>query len=438
MSHQPKIAFCTTCKGRVQHLQKTLPQNLKDNEGYPDLVFVVLDYGDPWLKDFLQAHHEKDLASCRLVVYSFKTDGPFRMAHAKNLAHRAGILEAADVLVNLDADNFTGPGFAQYLAGQLQRPNVFCSPGAIKGKGKKLRGCGGRIAVTKPAFLNAGGYDEKYGTWASDDKDFVGRLKRLGYEGVEIDLQYLQSIPHGDGLRFKEYPHIRETAGSDELEIDASTATVANYGELGCGLVIRNWQEEINLQPVPTRIFGVGLHKTATNSLNAALNLLGYDSVHWRSPKLAKAIWWEMKSQGRSLEVERHYATSDLPIALLYKELDHAYPGSKFILTLRDEEKWLASVQNHWSYERNPWRKSWDGDCFTHRVHGMFYGATEPTTEAFLATYRGHSRDVLAYFKGRKDLLVMDMDQGAGWRELCGFLGNKVPNVPYPKEFKTK
>lgn len=40
-----RVAFATTCKGRLEHLSRTLPQNLASNADYRDCVFVVLDYG---------------------------------------------------------------------------------------------------------------------------------------------------------------------------------------------------------------------------------------------------------------------------------------------------------------------------------------------------------------------------------------------------------
>src|SRR5215469_11906059 len=123
------IAFCTTCKNRTSHLRQTLPSNLADNADYPDCKFVVLDYNSrDDLLDYLVAHHARDIASGRLVVYSMPPPGgveiPFRMAHAKNMAHRCGILEGATILVNLDADNFTGPGFAGYVAEEMA-PDAF-------------------------------------------------------------------------------------------------------------------------------------------------------------------------------------------------------------------------------------------------------------------------------------------------------------------------
>ena len=182
-----RIAFCTTCKGRAQHLKMTLPQNLIDNEDYPNAVFIVLDYGSQddllaWLKrDFTKA-----IEQGRIVVYSMNNGGPFQMAHAKNVAHRCGILEHADILVNLDADQYAGKGAATYLAHAFAtNPRGFLWARMIKGK--LVRGVNGRIAVTTDAFLKVGGYDERFSTWSRDDKDFCARLKRLGYVAYEFD-----------------------------------------------------------------------------------------------------------------------------------------------------------------------------------------------------------------------------------------------------------
>jgi hypothetical protein len=450
---RPRIAFCTTCKNRTQHLEKTLPRNLADNADYPNLVQVVLDYSSQdHLIPYLKLNHIEALLSGRLVVYQFSDPGPFRMAHAKNMAHRLGMMEGADILVNLDADNYTGKGFAGYIAEQFSQVDVFLWSGIIKGQGKRFRGCSGRIVVTPDAFLKTGGYDEKYDTWAPDDKDFNARLQRMGYTAVEIDRRYLEAIPHNDGLRFKEYPHARvfmqagDSSGDPDPYDDPvgavklSGITVANYARLGMGRVRRNLNPKwIELGPIPTRIFGIGMHKTATNSLHQALKLLGYNSAHWESGEWARMVWSEMKQDGRSKSLERYYAASDLPITLLYRELDKAYPGSKFILTVRSEESWLRSVRDHFSYRHNPFRWEWDVYPFTNRIHQVLYGQTGYDALVMLERYRRHNREVREYFRNRPDaLLVMDMETGAGWEELCGFLGKNEPMVPYPKSYVTR
>lgn len=450
---------------------------MADNAGYPNCKFVVLDYCDPGpLRDYLR-RYELAMDQGYLTVYHYFGDrigerdthdgalkwreSPFRMAHAKNMSHRAGILEGADILVNLDADGYTGPNFAQYIADQFnehgkdillqamwnrwveidgtehwltQEPDGSYGPPVPKGSN-------GRMVVTMNAFLKAGGYNEKYDTWGPDDKDFNIRLRRLGYEPRPIARQHLQTILHNDKVRFKDYP---QAAGNKSYEfkigIHDSDETIANFGKVGMGTVFRNYGgEAIELGPIPTRIFGIGMHKTATTSLSRALKILGFDSAHWKDAHWAKAIWKQISQTGKSLTMEKNYALSDLPITLLYKDLDRTYPGSKFILTVRDEQRWLRSARNHWDAERNPFRYQWDDDPFTHRVHQMLYGRKDFDEGVFLERYRRHNAEVREYFRGRpQDLLVMDMDRGAGWQELCGFLKRPEPNVAYPFVFKTE
>jgi len=431
----PRIAFCITCKGRTQHLKLTLPKNLADNVSYPDSVFVLLDYNSADdLKEYIQSEHSDALASGKLVVYSFPSAGVFHMTHAKNMAHRCGMREGGSILVNLDADNFTEPDFSAYIADQFkQEPSGFLWAKMIKGV--LPRGINGRIAVSKHAFLNAGGYDERFDSWSHDDRDFNLRLRRLGYQGRQIHPRFLNAVRHTDKMRFKEYPHRLMESYDEPVDewLMSSDVTIANYGKIGCGTVYRNFSAEaIELAPLPTRIFGIGMHKTATTSLHLAMKILNFDSAHWTSAHWAKAIWLEMKQWGRSNTLERSYHLCDLPIPILFRELDKGYPNSKFILTMLDEEVWVEAARIHWS-PRNRFRAGWDSDPFSHQIHQAIYGQRHFEREVFLARYRQHNAEVLEYFKDRpNDLLVMRMSSGAGWAELCPFVGKPAPNVPYP------
>ena len=439
------ISFCTTCKGRAQHVKRTLPQNLKDN---PSAKFILLNYNSPDdLLVYLQANHARDIESGKLTVYSLMEDGPFAMARAKNLAHRCAMREGADILVNVDADNLTGQCFAAYVQDQFNQaahehkmfghPDIFMWAKMIKGVRK--RGITGRIAMTSRAFLLAGGYDERYATWGPDDWDITVRLERFGFLPVEIDAQYLDAITHKNKVRFKEYPHAEPPDDVTEQELyPPNDRTVVNFGNIGCGTVYRNFDfaTPIELKPLPTRIFGIGMQKTATTSLHTALDLLGFDSAHWESGSWAKAILQEMRKKGRSITLEKHYALCDLPIAILYKELDRAYPGSKFILTVRDEVDWLASAKAHWTYEHNPHRTDWDEYPAANIIHQATYGQTHFDAEVMLSRYKRHNAEVREYFRNRPaDLFVMNMSKGAGWNELCYFVDRPVPSIPYPRSY---
>jgi len=364
------------------------------------------------------------------------------MAHAKNMAHRCAMLEGGDILVNVDADNYAGRGFDEWLVRQFQgSSDIFAWPRMVKeGEGRLPKGISGRIGVSRTSFLLAGGYDEKYTTHSPDDKDFDARLRRLGIDRREIPPHFLQAILHNDKMRFKDYPHALTAAVGEESAISPD-ATVVNGGNIGCGKVWRNFgPEPIEIKPLPCRIFGIGLHKTGTTSLHHAFQILGFKSAHWQTAPWAKTVWREATQNGKSAALEKFYCACDLPIALVYQQLDRAYPGSKFVLTVRDEWSWLTSVRKHWMPEFNQFRYLWDEDVFTHRLHNMLYGRKDFYPTTMLERYRRHNAEVIEYFKGREqDLLVMDMEKGRhGWRELCGFLGLTVPNEPYPHMLKTK
>jgi len=354
------IIFVTTCKGRAQHIEQTLPRNLADNADFPDCKFVVLDYSSQdHLQEYLLNNHAKDIETGRLVVYSYPGAERFHVAHAKNLAARCGLIEGADILVTLDADNYTGPGFARWVADNLTAPRTFLCPdfpliqSLPHGPDRPLRGFAGRLAIRAQDFIKMGGYDETYDTWRGEDIDMISRLLRTGgYTMKHIPTRLLGAIPHSAEVRFAEYPHARQYENRREVKIiDARKETVVNFGRFGLGTVYRNYRwTPIELTPVPTRVFGIGLQKTGTSSLHEAFKILGYDSFHWGEGE-SPVIWHEMQTACRSKMLERWYAACDLPIPLLYKRLDRAYPGSKFILTIRDEGDWLKSVEGLWDAE---------------------------------------------------------------------------------------
>lgn len=434
-----KVAFCTTCRNRTEHLSRTLPRNIANN---PNVLHVVVDYNDPnGLGEHIRKHHAADLEHGRLAYYRYTGHPVFRMAHAKNLAHRCAMREGAQYLVNVDADNFAPPNFGEWAKDTLSYGNTYGWSRMVKeGEGRLPRGISGRIAVTSEAFVLAGGYDERFVAWSSDDKDFNQRVARLGFVGIEVPGRFLDAILHNDKQRFKDYPEARFAPTGEDHCVSDDGPAVVNGGVFGCGTVWRNFSPEpIVIEPLPTRIFGIGMHKTATTSLHHAFGILGLKSAHWQTAPWAKRVWREVTQQGRSPSLEQFYCACDLPIPLIFRELDSAYPGSKFILTVRDEWAWLKSVAKHWNRDHNPFRDSWDTDVFSHRVHNLLYGRKDFDPTTMLERYRRHNAEVLEHFKNRpNDLLVMDVEKGHGWKELCSFLSLPIPTQAYPHMLKTK
>ena len=440
---QPQIVFTTTCKGRAAHVQDTLPRNLADN---PNSRFVLLDYSSrDGLVDYLLTAHGRDIHDGRLTIYSFPTAPVFRMGHAKNMAARCAMLEGADILVTMDADNATRPGFDALVAAHLTEPRVYLAPDfpRIKslphGPGRPQRGYAGRLAIRRQDFLKLGGYDETFDTWRGEDIDLIARMQRIGdFQMDIIPTRYLEAIPHNSKVRFREYPHAQQYETKQEYRnIYDRTETVVNFGQIGCGVVYRNfhYDEPIQLNPLPTRVFGIGMHKTATTSLHDAFKILGYDSFHWETNRKAFVIWQEIRNLGRSPLLERYQTFCDNPFPLVYKELDRAYPGSKFILTTRSLENWLGSVKGLYNPSVNP-HYDWDRQPWTHPIHEALYGRRDFDATTMVNRYVAHNNEVLDYFRDRpQDLLVMRMDDGAGWPDLCQFLDAPIPREPYPRSY---
>ncbi|MEM1320989.1 MAG: sulfotransferase family protein [Bacteroidota bacterium] len=184
------------------------------------------------------------------------------------------------------------------------------------------------------------------------------------------------------------------------------------------------------------KVFGIGFHKTGTTSLAAALRILGYDTIH--GDPINEPPYGD---EGRSLiaridkgnfrlpTIEHYDAFTDNPYFSIWKELDKAYPGSQFILTIREEEQWINSCVKYYKGRRRRPMRIW-----------MFGGHADPSVseaaqQHWRSTYRQHNHSILEYFKDRpQDLLVLDITKGEGWSKLCPFLGQTIPEVAFPRE----
>ncbi len=168
------------------------------------------------------------------------------------------------------------------------------------------------------------------------------------------------------------------------------------------------------------KAFGIGFHKTGTTTLSRALRILGYEVA---GPFGVQDESIADTALERALATAADYdAVQDNPWPLLYGELDEAFPDSKFILTVRDTDRWLASVVNHFGGKSTPMRR-------------WIYGPGDPVGNEALYRdrYERHNAEVAQYFAERpNDLLVLDIAGGDGWDELCEFLGAPVPDEPFP------
>lgn len=189
-------------------------------------------------------------------------------------------------------------------------------------------------------------------------------------------------------------------------------------------------------------IIGAGLGRTATRSLQKALEQLGYAPCHHMfevndHPEQATPFLEGARGNVDAV-VEfcgNYKAVVDWPAAAFWKPLSDAYPDAKVILSVRPAEGWHASVMETIYpssraviMARPP--ELLDVPAMLDEVifGGTFEGKVRRKEHA-IAVYEAHNAEVISTISEER-LLVYEV--GSGWGPLCDFLGCPVPDTPYP------
>ena len=170
------------------------------------------------------------------------------------------------------------------------------------------------------------------------------------------------------------------------------------------------------------KVFCIGFHKTGTTTMKDALEVLGYRVTGpngTRDPDIASKLDALVETLATKYD-----AFQDNPWPLVYRRMDALYPDAKFILTVRDEDKWFASNLKHFGTDPSPMREL---------IYGPGNGFSEGHETLYKERMRRHNQEVAAWFADRPgDLLTMDLAKNGNWQTLCDFLGLPVPDVPFP------
>jgi hypothetical protein len=171
------------------------------------------------------------------------------------------------------------------------------------------------------------------------------------------------------------------------------------------------------------KVFGIGLSRTGTYSLELALRNLGLKTVHFPDFMLGLR-------NGRLVFqyqlADEYTALTDTPIALFFRELDQHFPGSKFILTTRDKSEWLDSCRRHFSNEIK-------GNEVIEALHMALYGTKSFDQECFSKAFDRHRNMIAQYFENRpNDLLILDVDEPQKYKKIGEFLGLEYIGLEYP------
>jgi hypothetical protein len=188
------------------------------------------------------------------------------------------------------------------------------------------------------------------------------------------------------------------------------------------------------------KVFGIGLSRTGTTSLNKALTILGYKAFHWRLPY-----------DYSLLRLEHAYfmdAITDINASFQFETLYHVFPKAKFVYTTRPQAEWTPSICEHYD-AKSPGALAWrlahapvverpagpNAERHTALFHAMHH-ALYTQHQTWEAAYAAHDRRVRSFFADRPEsMLEFDIfEAGHGWPELCTFLGKPIPDVPYPRQ----
>lgn len=180
------VAFVTTCKGRLHHIQQTLPLMMAASPAQ----IVVVDYGCPQgAGDWVASNYPE------VTVVRVDDDPGFCLPRARNLgAQKTG----ASWLCFIDADVKVTPGWTQWMAENLDS-RCFYRAGMVNGE--RIKDTWGTVLCPRKAFADVGGYDEAFGGWGGEDDDLYERLKLRGYTESSYPAQFVDAISHDDRER---------------------------------------------------------------------------------------------------------------------------------------------------------------------------------------------------------------------------------------------
>lgn len=196
------------------------------------------------------------------------------------------------------------------------------------------------------------------------------------------------------------------------------------------------------------KIFCVGLNKTGTLSLAGVLEQFGIVVAPQRPAELL-INEYARRDFTKLIRFCRFFqAFQDVPFScpFTYQALDQAFPGSKFVLTVRESaEQWGQSLTGFHSKlfagGNVPRVEDLAAAEYCYRgfildfYRAVFGAAEEPLyePETLCRLYEFHNTSVVEYFRHRPgELLVLDVSRAGAMADLCRFLGRPVVDKRFP------
>ena len=179
-----QLCFVTTCMGRLEFLQQSLPKMAAQ----PGCSSVVVDYSCPQNSGDWVAAHFPDV---RVVRCPGNKD--FHRSAAKNAGANAA---DSDWICLIDADILLAPDFSERVLPVLRRGE--CYRANILGEGT-----GGTIICSRDDFQKVGGHDLNFQGWGEEDDDLRDALKFSGLKECCYSASLIEHLDHSDDVRLQ-------------------------------------------------------------------------------------------------------------------------------------------------------------------------------------------------------------------------------------------
>ena len=242
-----------------------------------------------------------------------------------------------------------------------------------------------------------------------------------------------QEPDHAQALRLREELAHAASAGTSRSEPAGAGATPAARRQPAAPASVGRAAQRA------TKVFCIGRNKTGTTSIAQALRDAGFSVGHQPQAELLLEHWARRDFAPIIDYCRSADAFQDVPFSLdyTYQALDQAFPGARFILTIRGSaEEWFDSlVRFHIQLFRKGRLPTPDEmKRFPYRYQGwiwraqqLIYGIGEASVydrERYIRHYNNHTERVLEYFRFRPDdLLVLNLADPDADERLCRFLG---------------
>lgn len=214
------ITAVTTCMGRLEHLEITLPLMLEE---FDDVI--VVDWSCP------DKSGEYSAALGARIAYR-PGERYFERSAARNFG--AELCES-EFIAFIDADTMCMPGLGDELRLMIRRKDsmVLASRTA---QNYDIPNLFGFVACPTVSFRNVGGYDESYKGWGHEDSKLRGQLfLEARLKPARLSPMALGAIAHGNEIRAKNH------------EQDVYTSSVINFKKLNAYFDshgVQNWMTD--------------------------------------------------------------------------------------------------------------------------------------------------------------------------------------------------